>query len=100
VAPEPDPPLSAQVILSDVEVAPACAEYFGSAGFEAGPLVGSSFAISGARERFEESFGSAAAARLAEAERPAELPLDRLPDELAAAIEAVAVSGPPDFGPP
>jgi hypothetical protein len=91
--------LSAQVILSDAEAATAVAEFFASAGFETGPFVGTSFAIAGPRERFEETFGSAAGSSLAET-RPFELPPSALPDDVADAIEAIAVGGPPDFGPP
>ncbi len=91
--------LSAQVILSDAEAAPAVAEFFASAGFETGPFVGTSFAISGPRERFEETLGPPAASDLAEA-RPVELPPAGLPDDVAGPIEAIAVGGPPDFGAP
>jgi hypothetical protein len=93
-----DEALSAQVILSDAEAAPAVTEFFATAGFETGPFVGTSFAISGPRERFEGTFGPPAASALAEA-RPLELPPSGLPDDVAAAIETIAVGGPPDFGP-
>jgi hypothetical protein len=95
---EADRPLSAQVILSDPRAAPALAEYFQSAGLETGPLIGTSFSISGPPGRFEALFGATAAA--AGSEQAAELPLDGLPQELAASVEAVAVPGAPDFGPP
>jgi len=86
------------VILSDPAAAPALAEHFRAAGFETGPLVGTSFAITGSPARFEASFGPEAEAT-ARTERAAELPLEGLPAALATSVEAVAVSGPPDFGP-
>ena len=98
MAPEPDRPLSAQVILSDLDAAPALADQFEAAGFEAGPLVGTSFAISGPAERFEALFGATGHAAFAGSEG-GELPLEGLPPELRAGIEAIATTGPPDFGP-
>lgn len=92
------PLLSAQVILASPATGAAVAEFFGSAGLEVGPLVGSSFAISGPRSSFEAALGSAAAERAGAG--AAELPLDSLPADLAAEIEAIAVGGQPDFGPP
>lgn len=96
---EDEAKLSAQVIVSDAEAASEVSEFFAEAGFETGPFVGTSFAILGAQEPFEETFGAAAASSLAET-RPVELSLSALPDEIAAAITAIAVGGPPDFGPP
>ncbi len=94
----PEGPLSAQVILRDAAQAPPVAEFFDSAGFATGPVVGTSFAISAPRDGFESTFG-AEAADLAGAEQAAELPLGALPDEVAPLVEAIAVTGPPDFGP-
>jgi hypothetical protein len=91
--------LSAQVILNDAEAASEVSGFFATAGFETGPFVGTSFAITGPSERFEETFGAEARASLAET-RPVELSLSALPDEVAGAIAAIAVGGPPDFGPP
>jgi hypothetical protein len=91
--------LSAQVILDDAAAAPEVSEFFAKAGFETGPFVGTSFAIVGRRERFEETFGEGAGSSLAEA-RPAELSLSSLPDDIAGTIAVIAVGGPPDFGPP
>lgn len=91
-------PLSAQVILRDPAAAPAVVEFFRGSGFETGSVIGTSFAISGPPARFDTTFGDAAT-RLAKAGAPAELPLDAVPDELAASVEAVAIQGPPDFGP-
>jgi hypothetical protein len=91
--------LSAQVILNDAEAASDVSEFFADSGFETGPFVGTSFAIFGPRERFEETFGAEAGSSLAET-RPVELPPTALPDDIAGAIAVIAVGGPPDFGPP
>jgi hypothetical protein len=91
--------LSAQVILDDAAAARDVSEFFATAGFETGPFVGTSFAISGPRERFEETFGAEAGASLGET-TPVELPASALPDTVAGAIAAIAVGGSPDFGPP
>jgi hypothetical protein len=91
--------LSAQVILNDAGAASEVSEFFATAGFETGPFVGTSFAITGPRERFEDIFGAAAASSLAET-RPVELSPSTLPDDVAGAIAAIAIGGPPDFGPP
>jgi hypothetical protein len=90
---------SAQVILDEAEAASEVAEFFATAGFETGPFVGTSFAISAPRERFEETFGAQAGASLGET-RPVELSPSALPDAVAGAIAVIAVGGPPDFGPP
>ena len=95
---DPDRRLSAQVILSDPGAAPGLAQHFRAAGFQTGPLVGTSFAIEGPPTCFESEFGPEGHGA-AESEREAELPLDGLPAELAASVEAIAVSGAPDFGP-
>jgi hypothetical protein len=97
VSPEPDDALSAQVVVGDRGEATMVAEFFDAAGFETGPVVGMSFAISASRERFVATLG-AEGADLAGAGEPAELPLEELPGEVAAAIDAVAVQGPPGFG--
>ncbi|HEX5956835.1 MAG TPA: hypothetical protein VFY37_12940 [Solirubrobacterales bacterium] len=97
MSPDPEGPLSAQVLLADRGEATVVAEFFGAAGFSTGPVVGTSFAISATRERFAATLG-AEGADLAAAGEPAELPLEELPGEVASAIEAVAVQGPPDFG--
>lgn len=93
-----EPQLSAQVVLSEVESAAAVAAYFSHAGFEPGPMVGTSFAISARRSTFEATFPGAGAELGPEA-APTELPLAALPPGVAQAIEAVATTGPPDFGP-
>jgi hypothetical protein len=87
-------PASAQVILSDGESAERVAAFFTSRGFEAGALVGTSFAISAPADRFEDLFG-----RSPDPGGEAELPSSALPPELRDSVEAIAVTGPPDFGP-
>ncbi len=91
-------PLSAQVIMRDPGAADAVAEFLGSTGLQTGPMVGTSFAVTGTRGAFETTLGSEAA-ELADTGEPAELSLARLPASLAAAVETIAVQGPPDFGP-
>ena len=95
----PEGTFSAQVILDDAAAAPEVSGFFATAGFETGPFVGASFAISGPRERFEETFGAEAGASLGETS-PIELSPSVLPDAIAGAIAVIAVGGPPDFGPP
>jgi hypothetical protein len=89
------------------QAAAAAMEAFASLGFQVGPLVGISFSITAPRKSFERTFGArftrdADGAVTLEAPDPSrayELPLDRLPADLAAQIEAVTVSPPVDFGP-
>lgn len=83
------------------------ARFFRDAGFEVGPAVGSSLSISGPVSLFETVLGhrpktglQGRTVRSATASSAAlELPLERLPPGLAAAIDAVTFSRPPDFGP-
>jgi hypothetical protein len=89
-------PASAQVILSDRESAERVAAFFTSRGFEAGALVGTSFAISAPADRFEDVFGRSPDPG---GGGEAELPSGALPAELRESVEAIAVTGPPDFGP-
>lgn len=67
---------------------------FSEAGFKLGPYVGISFSISGPRSLFEKFFGT----RLDKVQGY-ELPLDSLPKKVAALIQAVTFTPPPDFGP-
>lgn len=81
----------------------AATQGFRALGFETGAFVGISFSITGPAERFEEAFG----VRLRRSDRRGirtadgsdELPLDGLPDDLAALVTAVTFVPPPDFGP-
>lgn len=92
-------------VLPDPGDAEAVRAYFRDQGFEVGPLVATSFAITGPRERFERTFGAGPA--LDRAERVAlgqeagetQLPPDPLPPEVARAVEAVTFPRPPEFGP-
>jgi hypothetical protein len=72
----------------------AAQKLFREAGFELGPYVGISFSIAGSRSLFESFFRT----RLDKL-KGHELPLDALPKEVAAVIEAVTFTPPPDFGP-
>lgn len=89
------------------ETAARAAESFERLGFTVGPVVGSSFSISAPRKLFEDVFKTdiAAALRRRAKAKPTrraasnELPLDRLPTQLAALVTAVTFTPPPDFGP-
>ena len=88
--------ISAQVLVPEQGGAPEEARrWFAAAGLEADPVVGRSFAMSGSRAAFEQVFGAREMRRWprrrAGPRRPAGLG--------AAAVEAVAFRGPPDFGP-
>jgi hypothetical protein len=91
------PPLSAQVILRDRDAAARVAEFFSAAGLETDPPVGISFAISGPASRFRAIFGEATPDPR-DLKGPVDLPPSALPDELAVAVEAIAIPGPPKFG--
>jgi hypothetical protein len=92
-----DPRLSAQVILRDRDAAARVAEFFSAAGLETDRLVGISFAISGPASRFRAIFGGATP-DADDLKGPVDLPPTVLPGELAAAVEAIAIPGPPKFG--
>jgi len=107
-----DSPLSAQVILRphgnassrgltitaanvaayapDAGTAQRVVRYFAEKGFDVGGVVGISFSISGPPALFEEVFGG---------RRDRSLVLDKLDSAVAAAIEEVTFTKPPDFGP-
>jgi hypothetical protein len=118
-----DQPLSAVVLLSTAggrphDEEPAAAngepprpergasdtarEHFAAAGFEVGAAVGGTFSITAAPALFERHFGVG----LMHGE-PGwvvegggdELPVDALSEEVRAAVEAIAIQRPPDFGP-
>jgi len=71
--------------------------YFQAQGLEVAEAFGPSFAISGSRERLEGLFGIRLSDDLLA--KGAELQLDVLPPELAAVVQAVVFTPPPDFGP-
>ena len=74
-------------------------KWFDDRGFTTGDWAGISFSVTGPRDLFEETFE----VELGKDHRPGidvlELPLTGLPDTLAGAVDSVAFSPPPDFGP-
>ncbi|WP_143659265.1 hypothetical protein [Streptomyces sp. SA15] len=68
--------------------------FFTERGFEVNDLQGISLTLTGPRSAYAETFG----AELRVSER-GELPLGRLPHEIAECIDAVVFPEPPDFGP-
>jgi hypothetical protein len=79
--------------------------WFRERGFEVGPGTGASFSIAAPRSTFERIFaplqvGGTPAARSAQtAEGELELPLDDVPDDVRANVQAVTFTPPPEFGP-
>lgn len=65
-------------------------EYFRSHGFTVWPGAGISFSITGPRAIFEREFGDVDSL---------ELSLDRLPEDVAALVQAVTFTPPPEYGP-
>lgn len=70
--------------------------WFRDRGFETGPFVGVSFAITGRAELFEELFG-AATRNHPGGERV--YSLGHLTEEIQPLVDAVVVPAPPEFGP-
>jgi hypothetical protein len=73
-----------------------------SLGFDVGALIGTSFSISAPAGVFRRSFGQeplTAPPDRADDDGPRDLPIDRLPGDAAAAIEAIVFTPPPDYGP-
>lgn len=68
--------------------------YFAARGFEVDELQGLSLTLTGPRSAYAETFGAEATVS-----GTGELPLDRLPREMAELIDAVVFPDPPDFGP-
>jgi hypothetical protein len=90
--------------LPSPEGARRARETLSQAGFETGPLVGNSFSITAPRATFEKFFRT----RIRETEKGSwefassggmELSGAALPKELAADVEAVTFTPPPDYGP-
>lgn len=75
----------------DPQAAERARGWFAAHGFEAAPLVGAAFAVTAPADLTSATFG--------EVPDVGELPLDRLPREIAADVEAVVAEPPPDFGP-
>ena len=113
---KPDPVISAQVLLkprgdsmprdADItaanikllaprpEVVEEVARSFAKAGFDVGPVVGLSFAISAPRSVFGRFFGIKSAGV-----KKGTIPLDRVPPLVRRGVVAVTFPEPPDFGP-
>lgn len=111
-----DPVISAQVLLKPVsgtmppdaditasniraltpapEVAAEVTRGFANAGFDVGPVVGLSFAISARRSVFNRFFGIKAAGV-----KKGALALDRVPTPVRRGVVAITFPEPPDFGP-
>ena len=68
-------------------------QYFSSAGFTAGPIVGLSFSITGDSSDFTRTFG------IGPLDPGQEYPLDAVPGAIRQAIAAVASPEPIEFGP-
>jgi hypothetical protein len=68
---------------------------FANLGFEVGPFVGISFSITAPAPTFEKVFGVSVQPPSGDLE----LPLQRLPADLAKDIQAVTFTPPPAFGP-
>lgn len=77
------------------DVVDVVTSWFHSRGFEVGPFVGISFAISGAQSLFDEVLGVDPSAH----DQGDELLLDRLGDAVAPYVAALTTTQPPDFGP-
>ncbi|MER5215649.1 hypothetical protein ABT063_35275 [Streptomyces sp. NPDC002838] len=67
--------------------------FFGERGFEVDEMQGLSLTLTGPRSAYAETFGEPAVTETGE------LPLGRLPHEIAECIDAVVFPEPPDFGP-
>lgn len=88
-------PVAALAIVRDPAEAERVRSFFADAGLEVGPEVGGSFSVAGPasamRELFPDLEPDAASERT--------LSPERLPGEVAQALEAVVTEAPPDFGP-
>jgi hypothetical protein len=79
----------------DPQAAERARRAFADAGFEVGELVGISFSIAGPRRLLEAWFPGFVKLE----GTGAELPLDRLPSDVAETVQAVVTEAPPEFGP-
>ncbi|GAA2428983.1 hypothetical protein [Streptomyces macrosporus] len=81
--------------LPSPDVVRTVAAWFASRGFDVDEAVGISFALTGPRSLFQETFRL----RGGDPRQEAPLGLDALPREVARHISAVTFTAPPDFGP-
>jgi hypothetical protein len=95
-----------QAFLPDPSAVSGVSEFFRRVGFEVSEAVGLSFSIAGPVSLFEGVFGEhlslTGEGRITEIRTDGgrlEMPLDRVPPELADLIEIVTFTPPPDFGP-
>ncbi|MGH3666581.1 MAG: hypothetical protein ACRDU8_10940 [Egibacteraceae bacterium] len=109
---DPDRPVTAETVAElapHAEAAARARDWFAEQGFDVGELVGTSFAVTAPRSRFEATFGdhvkvegagaaTGGAASVAGRDDRT-LSLERLPETVAEALQAVAFSPPLDFGP-
>jgi hypothetical protein len=82
-----------EAFAPDPAAATAVRAFLTEVGFDVQPLVGISCAVVGPRSLFERTFGTSIPSE------GSELPLDRLPDDVAGGIQAVTFTPPPAFGP-
>ncbi|HEX2296551.1 MAG TPA: hypothetical protein VHN37_14750 [Actinomycetota bacterium] len=77
--------------------------FFRERGFDVGPVVGISFAITAPLDRFRATFPDVETRQRRALDRPdaqeETLGLESLPDDVARGIEAVTFTAPPEFGP-
>ena len=91
--------------LPDPAAVNVARDYFTRAGFHASELFGISFSITAPRSTFESFFGQPLLVRdrsgitTIETGEGLELPLDPLPPDVSAWIDAVTFTPPPAFGP-
>lgn len=96
--PGSDPSMSgtrAAEVPTDAADAARVVEWFRGQGFETGPVVGTSFAISGDAELFRDVLGGAAP----DAGGEAAFATDALEQSVSGLVAAIVVQAPPDFGP-
>jgi hypothetical protein len=105
MAENPDPVLSAQVVLKrPAESASFAVAEFRRMGFDVGNLVGTSFAVTARRSSFQDRFATTLVSdgrgswRTSDASGY-ELPLEALQESLRALVDVVTFTPPPDFGP-
>lgn len=99
-----DPLLSAQVVLKDPARGQQAASEFRRLGFDVGNLVGTSFAVTAPRSRFQAQFGTEVVSDGRGSWRGKdgegyELPVQALPDPLRGLVDVVTFTPAPDFGP-